>query len=125
MNLSDIKKFPPLYWLILLMVFFSCSSIWSILWFTNKWINLRFCISEVQTGNLISYTFLIELLLVPFMGWVGDKYTQHRTKMLAMHVVTFVAFICIFTFWPSCTGEALWLPTILGLVLYAISFALW
>jgi len=73
-SLKDIKNFPVLYWLILIMIVFSCSSVWTILYYTNKWLNLRFGIDEVVAGEIVSYTFIAEFFLVPIMGWVGDKW---------------------------------------------------
>jgi len=52
---------------------------WSFLKFANKWINVRFGIDDVMTGNLISITFFFQLALIPIMGIVGDKFGNRTT----------------------------------------------
>ena len=50
--------------------------------------NVRFGFDSVTTGNLMSYTFVAELILVPILGWAGDKY-GNRTGQLVGHVLCF------------------------------------
>ena len=75
MKFSDVKNFSLLFWLIVLMVISSVTAIWNILMLANDWITERFGIDEIMTGNIISGSYIILIVLVPLVGQLGDTYT--------------------------------------------------
>jgi len=40
----------------------------------NKWMTLRFGINKQQGSYIISLSVAIEIIFVPIMGYLGDKY---------------------------------------------------
>ena len=52
----------------------SSSFLWNFLDISNKWINLRFGIDEIKTSWLMSYTFGLEIAIIPLLGYLGDEY---------------------------------------------------
>ena len=73
---------------------------------------------------MISYSYIIEIILVPVLGWAGDSYVKYRTRMLLIHVITFSGFIALVTFHPNCPKDMpCYNVAYAGLILNGISFA--
>jgi len=91
----------------------------------NKWLNVRFGISKIDVGTMISRTYMLMIILVPIMGVIGDKKEKWRVKMIGLHLVCFSMFLGILTFYPNCGEDSpCKIPVTIALFLYALSFSL-
>ena len=82
----------------------------------NRLYQKRFCYSQVGAGKAIMLTYLVCVVVSPFIGIAVDKIGKRRYFIIVTLIVFFVAHFIILVY-PSCRGGIIEAGSISGLVL--------
>ncbi|KAL4236732.1 hypothetical protein ACF0H5_005116 [Mactra antiquata] len=74
MRLKDIRKFSLSYWMLLLTILFSYSSIIPFIADSSKFINLRYNLTPERSAYISSAVYDVPMVISPFLGLFVDKF---------------------------------------------------